>query len=112
MTASVEYVLDRQALDFLLASPSGPVAQEIAVICQAIVSIAKVLAPVDTGRLRASITFLIGSDGAGIFGLVGTNVEYAPYQEFGTFKMQATPFLLPALLAVRSQYSFTFGPIE
>lgn len=29
---------------------------------------------------------------------MGTNVEYAPYQEFGTYKMAAQPFLVPALL--------------
>lgn len=44
----------------------------------------KTLAPIDTGRLRQSITYEI--DGAGIpaWAKVGTNVEYAPYQEFGT----------------------------
>lgn len=29
--------------------------------------------------------------------LVGTAVDYAPYQEFGTVKMDAAPFLRPAL---------------
>jgi HK97 gp10 family phage protein len=28
---------------------------------------------------------------------VGTNVEYAIYQEFGTYKMSPQPFLIPAL---------------
>jgi HK97 gp10 family phage protein len=28
---------------------------------------------------------------------VGTDVEYAIYQEFGTYKMAAQPFLIPAL---------------
>lgn len=45
---------------------------------------AKILCPVDTGRLRASITHRL--EGAGSTKptvLVGTNVEYAPYVEFG-----------------------------
>lgn len=45
---------------------------------------AKQNAPVDTGRLRASITPAITSSGEDVEGVVGTNVYYAPFQEFGT----------------------------
>lgn len=38
---------------------------------------------VDTGRLRASITHTI----SGMTGRVGTNVEYAPFIEYGTQRM-------------------------
>lgn len=41
--------------------------------------------PVDTGRLRSSITHEIGADKA----LVGTNVQYASYVEYGTEHMEA-----------------------
>ena len=41
-------------------------------------------APVDTGRLRASITPSIRSDKTGIQGVIGSNVVYAPYMELGT----------------------------
>ena len=61
-----------------------------------IVRQAKQLAPVDTGRLRSSITAeLIRSDGRPK-DVVGTNVEYAPFVEFGTSKQPAQPFLRPA----------------
>jgi len=40
---------------------------------------AKKLAPVDTGNLRNSITHATDKDSA----YIGTNVEYAPYQEYG-----------------------------
>ena len=44
------------------------------------------LAPYDTGRLRNSITHrLLGDDAVA----VGTNVEYAVYQEMGTSRMLA-----------------------
>lgn len=33
--------------------------------------------------------------------VVGTNVHYAPYQEFGTSQMRANPFLRPAANEVR-----------
>ena len=45
---------------------------------------ARIFAPVDTGRLRASIIPTIRSTPASVEGVIGTNVEYAPYMEFGT----------------------------
>lgn len=48
---------------------------------------AKRFSPVDTGRLRSSITGTVSSAGFPVKrlqGIVGTNIEYAPYMEFGT----------------------------
>ena len=85
---------------------------------------AKKLAPYDTGNLRNSITHALSGkqpaistyqDNAGkrrgsysgtapeegdankksVY--IGTNVEYAPYQELGTINMDANPFLKPAV---------------
>ena len=53
---------------------------------------AKTLCPVDTGRLRNSISHAVEGDSA----YIGTNVEYAVYVEKGTRKMQAYPYLKPA----------------
>jgi len=41
-------------------------------------------APVDTGRLRASIVPDVRRIGDDVVGIVGTNVDYAPYMELGT----------------------------
>ena len=41
---------------------------------------AKLLCPVDTGRLRNSIVYQVSKDDA----TIGTDVEYAAYVEFGT----------------------------
>lgn len=41
-------------------------------------------APVDTGRLRASITPEVHTFNDEVQGVVGSNIEYAPYMEFGT----------------------------
>lgn len=46
--------------------------------------IAQGMAPVDTGRLRASISSSHGRDGSVCWAQIGTNVEYAAYVEFGT----------------------------
>lgn len=48
--------------------------------CLLVENEAKVNCPVDKGQLRQSIT----SEVEGNVGLVGTNVEYAPYVEYGT----------------------------
>ena len=39
-------------------------------------------APVDTGRLKGSISHAVAEGEKAVY--IGTNVEYAPYQEFGT----------------------------
>lgn len=41
-------------------------------------------APVDTGRLRASIFPEVRAEGRQVIGVVGSNVEHAPFMEFGT----------------------------
>ena len=52
------------------------------------------------GTLRDSITYEVSGDSV----YIGTNVEYAPYVELGTWKMQAQPFLRPAATEHGSTY--------
>jgi len=48
----------------------------------------KIRTPVDTGRLRNSIHVeSVNTDGEVWEGIVGTDVEYAPFVEYGTSKM-------------------------
>lgn len=79
-----------------------------------------------TGRLRASITFATATfhsepEGKAQAGdakmlgkpdkntvFVGTNVEYAPYVEFGTTRMKARPYLKPALANHIDEYAKIF----
>lgn len=68
-----------------------------------VMSTARSLAPVDTGRLRSSIILTKGRDGQGFYVEIGTNVYYARFVEFGTRRNRAQPFLLPAL-AIASGY--------
>ena len=56
---------------------------------------AKEYAPVDTGRLRNSITHATEPEEGAVY--IGTNVEYGIYQEFGTVNQAGTPFLRPAV---------------
>ena len=87
------------ALTELFESPSGEVAKDLQRRALQVERAAIRGCPVDTGRLRSSITNEVGQDGEGLVAVIGTNVEYAPYVELGTSKMAAQPFLLPALEA-------------
>lgn len=62
------------------------------------------LAPVDTGRLRNSLASEADTGEKAVYVdtsekavYVGTNVEYAPFVEYGTVKQKAQPFLKPAI---------------
>lgn len=65
-------------------------------------SYAKAACPVDTGRLRNSITHQQESENVEV---IGTNVSYAPYVELGTSKMSARPFLRPAAEGHAAEYA-------
>lgn len=62
---------------------------------------AKGLCPVDTGRLRGSITHEVSYPSVQI----GTNVEYASYVELGTSRQSAQPYLVPAGKNHQSEYA-------
>ncbi len=51
--------------------------------------------PFDTGKLMGSIRRTVNENKK--YGIVFTNVEYAPHVEFGTKKMNSQPFMRPAL---------------
>ncbi len=53
-------------------------------------------APVRTGALRRSI---VASPEGALAWVVAVGMYYGIYQEFGTYKMPAHPFLIPAALA-------------
>ena len=69
------------------------------------------IVPVRTGRLQTSIdVYDRGPDyvilGAG--GLDGEAAPYAGFVEFGTSRMEARPYMQPALAKVRAQTPFRF----
>ena len=64
---------------------------------------AKMLCPVDTGRLRNSITHTV--DVNELKAYIGTNVEYAAYVEMGTSRSKAQPYLQPAVYNHTDEYS-------
>ena len=63
---------------------------------------AKRLCPVDTGRLRNSITHVVNYGAKAVY--IGTNVEYAEYVEKGTSRQEKQPFLEPVAKNHGRQY--------
>lgn len=73
-------------------------------------SIAKQLAPVETGRLRDSIHTENYRNGE--LKRVVAEAEYAGYVEYGTVHSAAQPFLRPAVESVKSRVNRRLGQIE
>lgn len=108
LEAAAEFRLDRQALDDLFTSPDGPVGKELVKRALGAERRAKRLCPVDTGRLRSSITHALERDRQGLSAVIGTNVVYAARIEFGyndtdslgrTYTQPPQSFLRAALVA-------------
>lgn len=60
-------------------------------------------APVDTGRLRNSIAHMVKEEESAVY--IGSNVEYAPYQEMGTITgVKAKHFLKNAAANHTDEY--------
>ena len=105
---NTQYVLD--ALDRALAEALDEIGRKVQHRAQE-------LCPVDTGRLRNSITYTLG--GGGGYGFpgygasvgkevsVGSEVEYAAYVELGTSRTRAQPFLRPAAADYADEYRKT-----
>jgi HK97 gp10 family phage protein len=91
--------IDRAAVERLAGGPDMKKALQL--VGQAGEASAKTHAPVDTGNLRRSITHELGSSGINQYVRIGTNVDYAVFQELGTRYHDAHPFLRPAMEDVR-----------
>jgi len=81
-------------LKTLAASLKGYVDEALKHAAELCVAEAKRFAPVRTGRLRDSIRVLEQGEG---YVTVGSDVEYAPYVEYGTYRMAPRSFLRPAV---------------
>ena len=97
-TGGIEHVaVDPRALGEMLKGPNGVIATFLSRLCIKAQHNAMRYAPVDTGRLRASIAWSIEEEGDSLVGYVGSNVEYAIYQELGTQFMAPQPYLWPGV---------------
>lgn len=93
MNPSIDVRLDSHADEVLeeMLSKKTSALEEIGLLAE---SYAKQYCPVDTGRLRNSISHAVDEEDGSV--VIGTNVEYAPNVELGTSKQKAQPYLEPA----------------
>ena len=100
---NVESELQRLARE--LSVTSGPFTQAMRRATLIVTRAAKINSPVDTGRLRSSITPAIRTSGIKIVGVVGSIVEYAPkIEQPGPVRRTGRrPYLQPALNENRSE---------
>lgn len=99
--ANIEVVFESHLGELLDALPEQIEAALIAIGMTAETH-AKEYCPVDTGRLRNSITH--ETDMSEQAAIIGSNVEYAAYVELGTSRMRARPYLRPACENYTDEY--------
>ena len=84
------------------AELNSAIAKALTMIGQQAEGYAKLICPVDTGRLRNSITNAIDTEANAVY--IGTNVEYGPYVELGTSRRHPHPYLKPAAADHADEY--------
>jgi HK97 gp10 family phage protein len=99
----VSVKLDTSVLDRMIAEHEREASQIVRAGAFAIEGHAKDKAPVDTGALKNSIE---AEERSGpLAWWVHDGVEYGIYQELGTSRMAAQPFLTPAVEGVRKRWN-------
>jgi HK97 gp10 family phage protein len=94
--------LDATRLDRIIAQLPAKADQTVRAGAEAVQGKAATLAPVDTGALKNSIHT---SKQGNLMYEVADGVEYGYFQEMGTSRMAAHPFMVPAVEWVRPQYN-------
>lgn len=91
----------RRALERILRAEVGAIPEALEIVGQVATTEIKRRAPLLTGRLRRSYTYDVDSRGRWVE--ISSNVEYAPYQEFGTRRIEGTPHVRPGIEATTRQ---------
>lgn len=113
MSGQVTLRFDQAGLHRLLEGRNGPVARDLGRRAIKVTNEARLNATgrsvdgatnaegrgprVDTGRLRSSIAWEVGTDTEGLYADIGTNVPYGYWLETGLRNGVTYPFLVPAL---------------
>lgn len=95
MIVSMEFSLAEDNSELIKQATDEAIAQALEAIGFQAEGYAKLLCPVDTGRLRDSITHETSPEDHSV--TIGTNVEYAAYVELGTRRTRSQPYLRPAI---------------
>lgn len=103
----MRWVLVYNAIPELMVAVEANARTQVMAHAKKIAADARSRAPVETGYLRSSIQ--PSSLTAGKEALVLVGAEYGRFVEFGTYKMQAQPFLMPAVEADKAAFFADVG---
>lgn len=101
--------LDTRVLDNLIKTAPNRISAILRTSVFAIVGDAKIRAPVATGALRNSID---AEEKNKLLWHIHDGVEYGIFQELGTSRMRAQPFLTPAVMAEEQHFLGAFKELE
>lgn len=111
MTTQVGAVtIDTTVLDKLTEEAQPRATLLVTKYGMAVLADAMRLAPVDTGALKNSLPTNSRLEDALTY-IVSDGVEYGIFQELGTSKMAAQPFLIPALEKWRQKFTDAFAEL-
>lgn len=89
--------------DQLSARMRQNIAEELNSGANSAVSLAKQLAPVDTGFMRTNITQTVNASPEKLRAEIESGADYSVFVEYGTVNMAAQPFFTPAFENARHQ---------
>ena len=92
MNVTVNYKITHNRLPEIIGKFPGQASAAIRRTALKVEVDAKNFCPVDTGVLKGSIEADVGE----FYATIAPNTDYAAYVEFGTYKMAAKPYMLPA----------------
>lgn len=105
MPVTVRVQIAQAELRRQLIGPSGLATRHVLRLTERVANRARLLAPVDTGNLRASITTAVRTQGDQVIGLVGSGVKYSipvheGYRTSRGRQVRGRPFLRKAMTDV------------
>ena len=103
MANSIKVDLTENNVELIRSATKEAITKALEAVGMQAENYAKEKCPVDTGRLRNSITHAQEGEDTE---MIGTNVEYAPYVEYGTIHYPtARPFIKPAATEHTEEYT-------
>ena len=104
MKVEYEFNIQTDMTDYAINQCKEKINRAMEKIGQRAVGYSKFMCPVDTGRLRSSITHAVGTNEV----MIGTNVEYAIYVELGARGRRPIPFIRDSIANHISEYQGIF----
>lgn len=93
------YAIRRGAIKQFLEGPE--VRNAMASLGEEVYNEAKSRCPVATGALLSSLFYSVD----GVIVTIGSDLDYAPHVEYGTYKWRGHPFIRPAIYAVAGKHA-------